>query len=72
MALTAAHLEIEMQDSQSGQRLQAGVDLQAGEKLREKIEEGKKAPETTWADVEKTLEFYAKRLRKRMDAARGK
>jgi hypothetical protein len=72
MALTAAHLEIEMLDSQSGQRLQAGVDLQAGEKLREKIQEGKKAPETTWADVEKTLEFYAKRLRQRMDAARGK
>ena len=72
MALTSAHLEIEMLDSQSGQRLQAGVDLQAGEKLREKIEEGKKAPETTWADVEGTLEFYAKRLRKRMDAARGK
>ncbi len=72
VALATAHLEIEMLDSQSGQRLQAGVDLQAGEKLREKIEEEKKNPETTWADVEKTLEFYAKRLRQRMDAARGK
>lgn len=57
VALTTAHLEIEILDSQSGQRLKAGVDLQAGEKLREKIEEGKEAPETTWADVERTLEF---------------
>jgi hypothetical protein len=72
VALKTAHLEIEMLDSQSGQRLQAGVDFQAGEKLREKIQEGKEAPETTWADVEDTLEFYAKRLRKRMDAARGR
>jgi hypothetical protein len=72
VALRTAHLEIEMLDSQSGQRLKVGVDMQAGEKLREKIEEEKKAPETTWADVEKTIEFYAKRLRKRMDAARGR
>ncbi len=72
VALTTAHLEIEMLDSESGKRLKAGVDLQAGEKLREKIEEGKKHPETTWADVEETFEFYAKRFRQRLDAARGK
>ena len=72
IALTAARLEVEMLDSQSGQRLRALVDLQAGEKLRKKIEKEKKNPETTWADIEKTLEFYAKRLRKQMDAARGK
>ncbi|MCH6582748.1 MAG: DUF3313 domain-containing protein [Proteobacteria bacterium] len=72
IALTTAHLEMEMLDSQSGERLKAGVDMQVGEKLREKIKKGKKRPETTWADVEKTLEFYAKRFRQRMDAARGK
>ncbi len=72
VALTTAHLEMEMLDSESGQRLKAGVDMQAGEKLREKIKEGKKHPETTWADVEDTFEFYAKRFRKRLDAARGK
>jgi hypothetical protein len=72
VALTTAHLEVEMLDSQSGKRLKAGVDLQAGEKLREKIKEGKKHPETTWADVEETFEFYAKRFRKRLDKARGK
>ncbi len=72
VALTTAHLEIEMLDSQSGQRLKAGVDVQAGEKLREKIKKGEKRPETTWADVEKTFEFYAKRFRQRLDAARGK
>ena len=72
IALATAHLEMELLDSQSGQRLQAGIDLQAGEKLREKIKKEKKAPETTWADVEETLEFYAKRLRQRMDAVRGK
>ena len=72
IALTTAHLEVELLDSQSGQRLKAGVDLQAGEKLRAQIKKGKKRPETTWADVEKTLTFYAKRFRTRMDAARGK
>jgi hypothetical protein len=72
VALTTAHLEAELLDSQSGQRLRAGVDLQAGEKLRKQIQKGKKAPETTWADVEKTIEFYAKRFRKQLDAARGK
>ncbi len=71
IALTTANVEVEMLDSQSGQRLRAGVDLQAGEKLREKIQKGKKHPETTWGDVEDTLEFYAKQFRKRMDAARG-
>ncbi len=72
IALTTAHLEIEMLDSQSGRRLKAGIDVQVGEKLREKIKKGKKRPETTWADVEKTFEFYAKRFRQRLDAARGK
>ncbi len=71
IALTTAHLEVEMLDSQSGERLKAGVDLQVGEKLREKIKEGKERPETTWADVEETFEFYAKRFRQRLDAARG-
>ncbi len=71
VALTTAHLEVEMLDSQSGERLKAGVDLQVGEKLREKIKEGKERPETTWADVEETFEFYAKRFRQRLDAARG-
>ncbi len=72
IALTAVRLEVEMLDSQSGQRLRMLVDMQAGEKLRKKLEKEKKNAETTWADVEKTLEVYAKRLRKHMDAVRGK
>ncbi len=72
VALTTAHLEVEILDSQSGKRLKAGVDMQAGEKLRAQIQKQKKRPETTWKDVEETIEFYAKRFRKRLDAARGK
>ncbi len=72
IALTTAHLEFELLDSQTGKRLKAGIDMQAGEKLREKIKKGKKRPETTWKDIEETFEFYAKRLRKDLDKARGR
>jgi hypothetical protein len=49
-----------------------GLTCRPARSCGEQIEEGKETSETTWADVERTLEFYAKRLRKRMDAARGK
>ena len=69
--LQGAAFEGELLNSLTGERLRAAVDTSAGEKLREKIKKGKEAPDTSWNDVEKTLKFWAKRVRERMDAARG-
>ncbi|MCZ6779900.1 MAG: DUF3313 domain-containing protein [Acidobacteria bacterium] len=69
--LASASFEGELLNSQTGERLRAVVDTSAGEKLREKIKKGKKSPDTSWSDVEKTLKFWAKRVRERMDTARG-
>ncbi len=70
--LRSAQFEVEMLDSQTGQRMAAIVAVQAGEKLREKTRKGKKNPETTWKDIEDTLEVFAKRFRQRLDERRGK
>ena len=70
--LRSAQFEVEMLDSQTGQRMAAIVAVQAGEKLREKTRKGKKNPETTWKDIEDTLEVFAKRWRQRLDERRGK
>ncbi len=69
--LASASFEGELLDSQTGERLRAVLDTSAGEKLRKKIQEGKEGADTSWGDVEKTLEFWAKRAKGRMDAARG-
>ncbi len=70
--LSSAQFEVEMLDSQTGQRMGALVAVHAGEKLRQKTRKGKKNPETTWKDIEDTLEVFAKRFRQRLDERRGK
>ena len=69
--LQSAAFEGELLDSQTQKRLRAAVDTSAGEKLRKKIKEGKEGVDTSWADIEKTLKYWAKRARERMDTARG-
>ena len=61
--LVGASFEGELLDSQTGKRLRAAVDTVAGEKMRKKIKKEKENPETSWGDVEKTLKFWAKRVR---------
>jgi hypothetical protein len=70
--LRSAQFEVEMLDSQTGQRMGALIAVHAGEKLREKTRKGKKNPETTWKDIEDTLDAFAKRWRQRLDERRGR
>ena len=71
-SIAGASLEVEMRDSLTGELMAAFVDFNVGEKLREKIAKGKNPDTTSWADVEETMEYWAKRIRERMDASRGR
>ncbi|MBW1759792.1 MAG: DUF3313 domain-containing protein [Deltaproteobacteria bacterium] len=66
ISLQNASIEGEMLDSQSYERLGALIDRGAASPT----EKEKKA--ASWEEVEKTLKFYAKRLRGRMDAEHGR
>ena len=70
--LSSAQFEAELVDSQTGQRLATVVSAHAGEKLRRQVEKEKKKPETTWKDIEKSVETIAKHFRQRLDERRGK
>lgn len=79
-----AVLEGELLDGQTGERVAVLVDRepQASLKDQKKKREGKKrswfkntfitSDDPSWAKVEDTLEFYARRLRERLDKERGK
>ncbi|MEE8183858.1 MAG: DUF3313 domain-containing protein [Acidobacteriota bacterium] len=71
-SIAGASLEVEMRDSLTGELMAAFVDFNVGEKLREKRAKGKNPDTTSWADVEETMEYWAKRIRERMDASRGR
>ncbi len=71
-SIAGASFEVEFRDSLTGELMAAIVDLHVGEKLREKIAKGKNPETTSWDDVQDTLEYWAKRVRERMDASRGR
>jgi hypothetical protein len=57
-------IEVEMLDSQTTERLGALIDRHSASKEKKK--------KTSWEEIQKTLTFYAKRFRGRMDAEHGK
>jgi hypothetical protein len=66
ISLVDATIEVEMLDSQTNERLGALIDRQSASP------EKKKKEKTSWEEIEKTLKFYAKRFRSRMDAEQGR
>lgn len=60
--LSDAVMELEMLDSQTGERLAALVDTGVGINSKDQSKRN-------WEDVEKTLEFYANRFHQRIEAA---
>lgn len=66
ISLRDATLEAEALDSQSGERLSVLIDRQVTD-----VDPTDKS-DPSWEEVEKTLRFYAKRFRSRMDAEHGR
>ena len=64
-------LEVEFLDSQTNERLAAVASKQAGQKYvpfaGQKFE-----PTSTWGQVEQAMDYWAQKLRKRVDALHGK
>ncbi len=65
ISLQRAALEIEVLDSQTGERVGVIVD-------RDLSKKGGSKPELSWKSIEDTLKFYAARFKSRMLAARQK
>ncbi len=64
VSVVDAVIEAEMLDSQTNERIGALIDRQSASKEKKK--------KSSWEEIQKTLTFYAKRFRGRMDAEHGK
>lgn len=64
--LDDATIEAELLDAQSSERMSVLIDKLSVETA------GEKDTDTSWEDIEASLDFYAKRLRSRLDAAHTK
>jgi hypothetical protein len=61
----------EFLDTQSNERVAAVASKQAGKKYSPFIDK-QFDPTSTWGQVEQGMEYWAKKLRKRVDAVHGK
>ena len=66
-AVGSARVEAELVDSLTGKRLVAGVDERAGKKYTGKGDKWKK-----WQDAKDGYDYWAKRLKKRLDELCGR